>query len=100
MTVLRNRGRWGPSNAVYARGRVLAYDKRSPPPGAEWIDYGLLGADARARSRETSPTWPTSSTASPSAGRLAGMPVRARFYEIGTPEALAETSRFLSRRHP
>ena len=22
MTVLRNRGRWGPSNVVYARGRV------------------------------------------------------------------------------
>jgi hypothetical protein len=31
-------------------------------------------------------------------GELAGMPVRARFYEIGTPEALAETGRFLSRR--
>ena len=43
MTVLRNRGRWGPSNASTPAGRVLAYDKRTPPPGAEWIDYGLLG---------------------------------------------------------
>ena len=31
------------------------------------------------------------------AEQLAGMPVRARFYEIGTPEALAEADRFLSR---
>ena len=33
MTVLRNDGRWGPSNATYARGRVTAYDKRDPPAG-------------------------------------------------------------------
>ena len=97
MTVLRNRGRWGPSNAVYARGRVRAYDKRTPPPGAEWIDYGLLGLTpaALAATRRTSPTsWRPRARA----GQLAGLPVRARFYEIGTPEALAETGRFLSRR--
>ena len=39
-----------------------------PRPGAEWIDYGLLGADARARSTATSRTWPTSSAASPAPG--------------------------------
>ena len=91
MTVLRNRGRWGPSNVVYARGRVRAYDKRSPPPGAEWIDYGLLGADAARRSRATSR--PRRRPARPRRARASsrGMPVRARFYEIGTPEALAET---------
>ena len=32
-SVLRNRGRWGASNVNYARGRVRAYDNRTPPPG-------------------------------------------------------------------
>ena len=32
MTVLRNRGRWGTSNVDYARGRVRAYDNRTPAP--------------------------------------------------------------------
>ena len=31
MTVLENDGAWGPSNAVYADGKVSAYDKRVPP---------------------------------------------------------------------
>ena len=54
MTVLRNDGRWGASNAAYSRGRVL-YDKRDPPPGAAWIDYGLLAftADALREGDET-----------------------------------------------
>ena len=58
MTVLRNRGRWGPSNVVYARGRVRAYDKRTPPPGAEWIDYGLLGLTPRGAGRRRARTSP------------------------------------------
>ncbi len=96
MTVLRNDGRWGPSNASYARGRVL-YDKRDPPPGAAWIDYGLLAFTAGAL-REGDETDVADVLARISrAGGLAGVPVRRRFYEIGTPEALAETERFLAR---
>jgi NDP-sugar pyrophosphorylase family protein len=97
MTVLRNRGRWGPSNAVYARGRVLAYDKRTPPQGAEWIDYGLLGLTPAALAGEEADLADVLSGLARGPG-LAGLPVRARFYEIGTPEALEETDRFLSRR--
>jgi N-acetyl-alpha-D-muramate 1-phosphate uridylyltransferase len=96
MTVLRNRGRWGPSNVVYRRGRVLAYDKRSPPPGAEWIDYGLLGLTPGALAGDEADLSDVLRRLA-GAGQLAGMPVRARFYEIGTPGALAETDRFLSR---
>ena len=33
MTVLRNDGAWGESNAVYGDGLVSAYDKRVPPSG-------------------------------------------------------------------
>jgi NDP-sugar pyrophosphorylase family protein len=96
MTVLRNQGRWGPSNAVYARGRVLDYDKRSPPPGAEWIDYGLLALTPEALAGRDADLADVIGRLA-AAGQLAGLPVRARFYEIGTPASLAEVDRFLSR---
>ena len=50
MTVLRNDGRWDASNAVFADGMVIAYDKATPIPGMRWIDYGLgiLTVDALA----------------------------------------------------
>ena len=55
MTVVQNDGRWVTSNAVFHDGRVTAYDKRVPPPGARWVDYGLLAFEAerlrRARRR-------------------------------------------------
>ena len=40
MTVLRNEGRWDRSNAIYADGRVVLYDKPAAP-GMQYIDYGL-----------------------------------------------------------
>ncbi len=96
MTVLRNGGRWGPSNAVYARGRVLAYDKRSPPPGAEWIDYGLLALTPAALEGDE-PDLADVPHRLAAAGQLAGMPVRAPLLRDRHPEALAETDRFLRR---
>jgi len=96
MTVLRNRGRWGPSNAVYRRERVLAYDKRRPPAGAQWIDYGVLALTGRALEGDE-PDLADVLSRLAAQGELAGFPVTRRFYEIGTPEALAETERFLLR---
>jgi len=95
MTVYRNRGRWVPSNAVYDEGRVIAYDKASPPPGAEWIDYGLLafGGSPLETNGRTDLADVTRDLAA--AGRLAGYRASERFYEIGTLESLGETDRFL-----
>ncbi len=98
MSVLRNDGRWGPSNAVYARGRVTAYDKRDPPPDAGWIDYGLLSFTPDALDGGDESDLADVLTRLARTRLLAGMPVRRRFYEIGTPRALAETERFLRRR--
>jgi MurNAc alpha-1-phosphate uridylyltransferase len=99
MTVLRNGGRWDRSNAVFADGRVI-YDKREPPDGAEWIDYGLLALSAAAiegvEERDLADVLARLSTEN----LLGGYEVKERFYEIGTPEALAETSRFLRRSAP
>jgi NDP-sugar pyrophosphorylase family protein len=97
MSVLRNRGRWDASNALYSEGRVLAYDKRSPQPGMEWIDYGLSGLEQEALDL-LAPEAPELSDLFQRLagdGLLYGFEVHERFFEIGTPAALAETDAFL-----
>jgi NDP-sugar pyrophosphorylase family protein len=96
MTVLHNRDELAPSNAVYADRRVLAYNKASPPAGAEWIDYGLLAFHRTALEAEGPSDLADLTRDLAAAGRLAGYPATERFYEIGTPQALAETERSLS----
>jgi N-acetyl-alpha-D-muramate 1-phosphate uridylyltransferase len=97
MTVFRNDGRWDRSNVIYRNGRVLAYDKAAPTPAMRWIDYGLGGLDARALElvepelRDLAPLYRRLAEL----GELCGYEVAERFYEIGTPEALAETDAFL-----
>jgi NDP-sugar pyrophosphorylase family protein len=97
MTVLRNEGRWDTSNAAFDGTLITAYDKRRPTPDMRWIDYGVGVFTVRALS-----------TAAPDAtdlaevygelarrGELAGFEATERFYEIGTPAALAEADAFL-----
>ena len=99
MAVLRNEGRWDTSNTSVAGDRVLRHDKREPDPEMEWIDYGV-GA-LRAEALDVAPE---ASDLSDVYGRLAELGELAayvateRFYEIGTPEALAETDAFLRNR--
>ncbi len=97
MAVLRNDGRWDASNALYADHRVLAYDKRAPTPAMTWIDYGLGGLTAGALDGvgEAESDLAALYGALARRGQLYGYPVRERFYEIGTPAALAQTDVFL-----
>ena len=96
MTVLQNRGAWGRSNARYADGRILGYDKSNPPAGADWIDYGLL-AFHRGVFQESALADVADLTAELADRQLlAGYPASERFYEIGDPRALAETEQFLT----
>jgi NDP-sugar pyrophosphorylase family protein len=98
MTVLRNEGRWDASNVLYRAGRVIAYDKHAPTAAMRWIDYGLGGLEARALSRIPASERDLASLYGLLAQRreLCGFAVSTRFYEIGTPAALAETEDFLS----
>jgi MurNAc alpha-1-phosphate uridylyltransferase len=98
MSVLRNADRWGKSNAVFADGTVTAYDKRTPIAAMEWIDYGLGGLTQEAIDWVAPAEAELSVLYSELAGRgqLFGFEVQERFYEIGTPVALAETAEFLS----
>jgi NDP-sugar pyrophosphorylase family protein len=97
MSVLRNEGRWDTSNACYADGRVLAYDKRSPRPRMGWIDYGLVGLTQTALALTPAGT----SDLADLLHRLAraellyGFEATERFFEIGTPAGLEETDTFL-----
>jgi NDP-sugar pyrophosphorylase family protein len=103
MTVMRNRDRWDASNVVYRDGRVIVYDKSRPEAWRsrmEWIDYGFavlsrsavtdrvaIGevADLSELMRDLS-----------AAGQLAGHEVNERFYEIGSPQGLADLERHLA----
>jgi NDP-sugar pyrophosphorylase family protein len=97
MTVLRNEGRWDVSNAIYAAGRVLAYDKRMPRADMRWIDYGLVGLRETALSLAPAGARDLSDLLARLAreGLLCGFEATERFFEIGTPAALAETDAFL-----
>jgi len=98
MTVLRNEGRWGASNAVYENGLVLRYDKRAPEAAMQWIDYGLGALSPRALGIGAPGASDLADVYRDLAERrlLAGYIAIERFYEIGTPEALRETEAFLA----
>jgi N-acetyl-alpha-D-muramate 1-phosphate uridylyltransferase len=95
MSVLRNRGDLSPSNAVVQGGIVTAYDKRTPPVRAEWIDYGLLAFEASVFEGVGPDDLSDVTSELATQRQLAAFEVSDRFYEIGTPEALAETEQFL-----
>jgi N-acetyl-alpha-D-muramate 1-phosphate uridylyltransferase len=99
MTVLRNEGRWDTSNVVFRGDRVTRYDKRDPTPDMRWIDYGLGGLEARALAAvdPEEPDLAVLYERLAARGELLGYEAVRRFYEIGTPESLAETDAFLRR---
>jgi NDP-sugar pyrophosphorylase family protein len=104
MTVFENEGRWDTSNVVFdpSAERIIVYDKQRklrPVEEFRYIDYGLSafrrsviesGVPERQRydladvCRELSLR-----------GELAGFRVAERFYEIGSPEGIAELERYL-----
>jgi NDP-sugar pyrophosphorylase family protein len=97
MSVLRNDGRWDTSNALYANGRVQAYDKRAPRPHMGFIDYGLTGLEQAAIDLVPSHTRDLADLFRWLADRglLFGFQASERFFEIGTPAGLAQTDAFL-----
>jgi N-acetyl-alpha-D-muramate 1-phosphate uridylyltransferase len=102
MTVLRNEGRWDVSNVAFDGDRVSAYDKRHPSPEMAWIDYGLGGLCEAALEAVGPETADLSDLYHVLAarGELCGFAATERFYEIGTPAALAETGAFLAAHAP
>ncbi len=101
MTVVANRNRWDLSNIEFAEGTILRYDKRSPRPGMQYIDYGLGLYTANVfRDWLEDAAFDLSELQSRlvDEGAMAGYEVPERFYEIGSISGLAETDAFLTAR--
>ena len=98
MTVYRNEGEWDTSNVVFNNGQVLEYNKTKPRHDMAYIDYGL-GVLSKSvvehYCQEKVFDLGTVYAALANAGQLAGFEVVERFYEIGSPDGLAQTEDFL-----
>jgi NDP-sugar pyrophosphorylase family protein len=98
MTVFRNEGRWDSSNVWFANGVIKNYDKKQVVAEMKHIDYGL-----GLFRPEALDSWPESKPFDladvyrelMATNELAGYEVRQRFYEIGSPEGLAELDEVL-----
>ena len=100
MTVFRNENRHDRSNVSFSDGVLRAYDKRHPIADMTYIDYGLslLRAAALGKVRRGEPAdLGDVYNDLVARGAMEGFEVRRRFYEIGSPEGLAETRKFLAR---
>ena len=88
----------GRSNVVYHAGMVVRYDKTEPSADMLWIDYGLGGLTTAALERvpDSEPDLAKLYERLAADGELMGFEATNRFYEIGTPEALAEAEEFLA----
>jgi NDP-sugar pyrophosphorylase family protein len=100
MTVFRNEGRWDTSNVCFQDGAIKSYSKKEQRPEMRHIDYGLGILDAAALL-----PWPEGKALDLAdvyrgliaRNELAGFEVKQRFYEIGSPEGLAELDAMLRR---
>ncbi|MEZ5286831.1 MAG: NTP transferase domain-containing protein [Vicinamibacterales bacterium] len=101
MTVFRNEGLFDTSNVEFDGGRIVRYDKRERTPEMRYIDWGLgvLAAGAFDAYPADQPLDLARVYQDLLArGELAGYEVANRFYEIGSPEGIADTDRYLQRR--
>jgi NDP-sugar pyrophosphorylase family protein len=98
MTVWRNRGKLSPSNVAIRDGKIVEYRKGASDPAFEYIDYGISGFAASAFDAIPSdePTDLATIVREAIAGAsIVPFEVYERFYEIGSPEGLEETERYL-----
>lgn len=101
MTVFRNEGRWDTSNVWFQDGAIKSYSKKERTPKMHHIDYGLGILDSNALA-----SWPEGKAFDLAdvyrdlvlRNELAGFEVEQRFYEIGSPEGLAELDAMLTGR--
>ena len=100
MAVFRNEGQWDTSNVFFENAMVIEYNKHEPRPEMSFIDYGLavLSSEAFADYRDSTPFDLADLYHDLSlAGKLAGMEVFERFYEIGSHQGLAQAEAYFNR---
>ncbi len=99
MAVFRNEGKYGASDVAVEGGKVVRYDKKNKGNEMDWINFGVFALRKEAlglipEGRECGEEEFYGSLIS--MGELLAFPVTERFYEIGTPNSLAEFGRFMS----
>ncbi len=93
MTLLKNNGNYDTSNVVYKDGRIELYDKKHCVEEMEHIDYGVnMFSKEIFASREDGEVFDLGDLQHELSkeGKLAGLVVDRRFYEIGRPEPYRE----------
>ncbi len=101
MAVYRNEGRWDSSNVVTDGTWVIRYAKGSAGPDVDHIDYGataLRRAAIAALPERQSSGLDVLQAELAARKRLRAYVARDRFFEIGSPEGLAELDRHLRTR--
>jgi NDP-sugar pyrophosphorylase family protein len=96
--VFRNEGRWDTSNVWFQDGVVRSYSKKEQSTEMRHIDYGLGVLDSGALA-----SWPDGKAFDLAdvyrelitRNELAGFEAEQRFYEVGSPEGLAELDAML-----
>ncbi len=98
MTVYHNEGLYDSSNVEYDGRRIVRYDKQNRTPAMRYVDYGLgafhrsvFAAIPAGEVRDLAKVYKDLL----SAGSLAAFEVHERFYEMGSPEGLRDTAKFL-----
>ena len=98
MTILKNEGRWDTSNVSFEAGKICRYDKKLRTSEMRHVDYGVgvLNAAVFTPYPDNVPfdladvysrlVWEN---------QIAAYEVKQRFYEIGSPEGLAELDALL-----
>lgn len=100
MTVMRNGNQWDRSNVVFRNGKLLTYDKKTLHPDMEYIDYGasLLRREVLEAYPEGQPFDLADVFHDLVARRdMAGSEMTRRFYEIGSPTGIEQTSEYIRR---
>lgn len=101
MTVFENAGRYDASNVWFEDGAIRLYDKRAQDPRMRHIDFGLGLYWASAfdgHPRDGVVDLADVQRDLVARGELAGLEVRERFYEIGSPAGLSELDAYLRAR--
>jgi len=102
MTVLRNNNRFDKSNVIMSDGRLTLYDKHNPTPDMDYIDYGVCMYE-----KSLFESFPEDEAFDIATiqhelsvkGEMVPQIVTKRFYEIGSPESLAEFSGYANKRY-
>lgn len=94
MSVYRNSGRWDKSNTRISGDRVSFYSKKAVPGECDYIDYGLSYFKRSVLEAHSGSPLPLDLSVVQedlcTTRRLGAFVVEERFYEVGTPEGIAE----------